>query len=133
MKTATSKVTSIEELKAASQGTLVELPPFAEGTHFIARLKRPSMLGLVKAKRIPNELLMSANTLFQKGTTEMNVEDTNLLDDLFGVMEVICEDAFVEPSYAELKEAGISLTDEQMLAIFSYSQNGISALSSFRE
>ena len=54
-------VTSIEELVKASQGTLVELPPFAEGTRFVARLKRPSMLAMIKGGKIPNSLLLAAN------------------------------------------------------------------------
>ena len=39
-KKATATVTSIEELKQYSNGTLVELPCFAEGQPFVARLKK---------------------------------------------------------------------------------------------
>lgn len=126
------KVTSIEELRAAASGTIVELPPFAEGHPFYARLKRPSMLALVKGGKIPNELLTSANTLFVKGAGSMNTLDEDLLNRLFGVMDVLCEAAFVEPTYAQIKEAGIQLTDEQITFIFGYSQNGVRELNSFR-
>ena len=53
--------------------------------------------------------------------------------DLFDVMDKLCEATFVEPSYSEIKEAGIKLTDEQMMFVFSYTQNGVKALDSFRE
>lgn len=128
-----NKVTSIEELRAAASGTIVELPPFAEGHPFYARLRRPSMLALVKGGKIPNELLTSANTLFVKGAGSMNTLDEDLLNRLFGVMDVLCEAAFVEPTYAQIKEAGIQLTDEQITFIFGYSQNGVRELNSFRK
>lgn len=128
-----NKVTSIEELRAAASGTIVELPPFAEGHPFYARLRRPSMLALVKGGKIPNELLTSANTLFVKGAGSMNTLDEDLLNRLFGVMDVLCEAAFVEPTYAQIKEAGIQLTDEQITFIFGYSQNGVRELNSFRQ
>lgn len=127
------KVTSLEELKKATQGTIVELPPFAEGTAFYARLKRPSMMGLVRTGKIPNALLSSANALFAKGSSGMNTMDEQMLDNVFGVMDVICEESFVEPTYKELKEAGIQLTDEQLLFVFGYSQNGVKQLDSFRQ
>ena len=40
---------------------------------------------------------------------------------------------FVEPSWSELKNAGIELTDEQYMFIFNYTQEGVKALEPFRE
>ena len=57
-------VTSIEDLKNYASGTVVEMPPFAEGQPLIARLKRPSILGMAKQGKIPNTLLVKANELF---------------------------------------------------------------------
>ena len=126
------KPTSILELKEVSAGRLVELPPFAEGQRFIARLKRPSMLVLVKSGKIPNELISQANTLFAKGGNAMDVQDTEMMSNLFKIIDSICEASFVEPTYAELKKAGIELTDDQLMFIFNYSQKGVHALKSFR-
>lgn len=128
-----NKVTSIEELIQASRGAIVELPPFSEEHRFFARLKRPSMLKLVKANKIPNELLTSANSLFTQGTRSLNTLDKTMMNNLFGVMDIICEEAFVEPSYRELKEAGVELTDDQIAFIFGYTQNGVKQLESFRQ
>lgn len=125
-------VTSIEELKKYQEGEVVELPSFAVNQPFVARLRRPSMLVLAKNGAIPNDLLTSANSLFEKGGQSFNALDETMLTKMFDVMEVICEASFVEPSYKALKEAGIELTDEQYMFVFGYSQNGVKQLNSFR-
>lgn len=125
------EVTSLEALKSYSMGQLVELPPFAEGQSFVARLKRPSMLALVKAGRIPNSLLQSANTLFISGT--MDEKNKGAMSDVMEILDTICDACFVEPTYQQIKDAGIQLTDDQMMFVFSYSQRGVKALDPFRE
>lgn len=127
-----TKPTSIDDLKKFSNGTLLELPPFADGCDFVALVRRPSMLRLAKEKKIPNSLLSAAGNLFNKGSKVADDNNEHMLEDMFSVMEVICEAALVSPTYEELKNAGILLTDDQMMAIFSYSQVGVKALESFR-
>lgn len=127
-----NKVTSIEELKEYAKGQFVELPPFSEGQPFFARLRRPSMMGLVKGGKIPNELLTKANELFtNRATTAAAISDENMLSELLDIFEVICEETFVEPKYKDIKEAGITLTDDQHMFIFNYSQQGVKALERF--
>lgn len=125
------EVTSLEALKSYSMGQLVELPPFAEGQSFVARLKRPSMLALVRSGRIPNSLLQSANTLFINGT--MDESNKSAMSDVMDILDTICDACFVEPTYQQIKDAGIQLTDDQMMFVFSYSQRGVKALEPFRE
>lgn len=125
------EVTSLETLKSYSMGQLVELPPFAEGQTFVARLKRPSMLALVKAGRIPNSLLQSANTLFISGT--MDEKNKGAMSDVMEILDTVCDACFVEPTYQQIKDAGIQLTDDQMMFVFSYSQRGVKALDPFRQ
>lgn len=125
------EVTSLEALKSYSMGQLVELPPFAEGQTFVARLKRPSMLALVKAGRIPNALLQSANTLFISGT--MDEKNKGAMSDVMEILDTVCDACFVEPTYQQIKDAGIQLTDDQMMFVFSYSQRGVKALDPFRQ
>lgn len=124
--------TSLEDLKRFSNGTLLELPPFADGCDFVALVRRPSMLRLAKEKKIPNTLLAAAGNLFNKGSKAADDNKESMLEDMYNIMEVICEAALVSPTYEELKNAGILLTDDQMMAIFSYSQVGVKALESFR-
>lgn len=125
------EVTSLEALKSYSMGQLVELPPFAEGQTFVARLKRPSMLALVKAGRIPNSLLQSANTLFINGT--MDEKNKGAMSDVMEILDTVCDACFIEPTYQQIKDAGIQLTDDQMMFVFSYSQRGVKALDPFRQ
>lgn len=129
----TLKVTSIEELREVAKGTIVELPPFAPGHPFVARLKRPSMLVMAKRGQIPNTLLTSANTLFESGVgAGFDSMDQDMLQKCFEVFDLMCEASFVEPTYKELKAAGVELTDEQYMFVFGYSQNGVADLESFR-
>ena len=127
------KVTSIEELQKASSGALVELPSFADGTKFVARLKRPSMLSLAKSGKIPNSLLTQANSLFEEGVSgSFDSTDENALEKCFDLFDIICDASFVEPSYKQIKDAGVELTDEQYMFVFGYAQNGVRQLESFR-
>ena len=129
------KITSIEELKNIEKGEVVELPPFVGEIPFVARLKRPSMLALVKSGKIPNSLLTQANKLFVggvEGVASRGMENEEMLDELFDILDVICEAAFVEPSFKDLRDNGIELTDEQYMAVFTYTQQGVKSLESFR-
>ena len=98
-------VTPIDDLVKASQGTLIELPPFVEGQPFVARLKRPSML---------------------------DTDDDQAMSNLFGVLDAICDACFVDPTYQQLKDNNIQLTDDQLMFVFNYTQRGVTALGSFR-
>lgn len=122
--------TSIQDLISYSQGQIVKLPDFSEGQPFYARLRRPSMLSLMSNGKIPNSLVITANRLFNgKGMDDRN---ENSMSEVLQLLEVICESAFVEPSYKELKEVGVHLTDQQYMAVFNYTQEGVKALEPFR-
>lgn len=125
-----AKVTSIKTLKEYAKGQLVELPPFGENQPFVVRLRRPSMLVLAKQGKIPNALLNTANKLFLD-KRKLDDEKQELMPEMFDVIDVIIEAALVEPTFAQIKEAGVEITDDQMLAIFNYTQMGVKALERF--
>lgn len=127
------KVTSIDQLKLMSGGEIVKLPPFIQGQDFYAKLRRPSMLKLVQSGQIPNSLLRTANMLFSGGVNEELDRDDEFMKDLFDLIDVLAGAVFVEPSWSELKQAGIELTDEQYMFIFNYTQEGVKQLEPFRE
>lgn len=128
-----TQITSLQSLKTYTKGQIVELPPFAEGMPFVARLKRPSMLALVKSGKIPNELLKTANDLFMgRSNKSSGGSNTNELKEMFTIFDALCEASFVEPTWEEIKESGMELTDDQYTFIFNYSQQGVKALKSFR-
>lgn len=124
------EVTSFEQLKSYAEGRMVELPPFAEGQPFCAMMRRPSLLVLVKSGKIPNRLLVTANKLFmEKGIDE---KDEEFMPQALDIFDTIAEASLVKPTFKEIKEAGLNLTDDQMMFIFSYTQQGVKALERFR-
>lgn len=126
------RVTTFEELKTyGGTSQVVELPPFADGKPLIARISPPSVLRLASQGKFPNELLIKAAELFVDGN-KLDTEDPELLSGVFGVMEVMAQASLVEPTYDEIKKAGLELTDPQLMFLWNYSQKGVAALESFR-
>lgn len=124
------KVTTIEDLKEYAKGQIVQLPSFADGQPLIVRMKRPSLMILAKSGKIPNKLLKTATEMFN-GEKSTDEEDFDALSKTLELLEIICEASLVEPKYKDFKSAGIDLSDEQLIAIFNYTQRGIEALNSF--
>ena len=127
-----SDITSIAQLSEFAKGQVVRLPDFAPNQPFVARLKRPSMMVLAKSGKIPNSLLETASSLFNGGNKNSPSDSENQLKDMYNVLEIVAEASLVSPTFAEIKSAGIELTDEQLIAIFNYSQQGVEGLKSFR-
>lgn len=125
-------VTTLADLQSYAQGTIVRFPDFAENQPFIARVRRPSMLVLAKSGKIPNSLLNTATQLFTKGGSGVDVENENILSDMYDVCRVVCESCLISPTMDEIESAGLNLSDDQLMAIFNYSQAGVKALESFR-
>lgn len=126
-------ITTLADLQNYAAGTIVRFPDFAEGQPFVARVRRPSMLVLAKQGKIPNTLLTAAGELFSKGGAGMDADNENMLSDVYGICEVIARASLVQPTYDEIQQAGMELSDDQIMAIFNYTQNGVKALESFRK
>lgn len=124
-------ITPLESLQEYARGAIVQLPSFSEDQPFVARLRRPSMMALAKSGKIPNSLLNTANSLFMGKGVDSNNEGA--LKEVLSIVDILCDAAFVEPTYSQLKEAGVELTDEQYMAVFNYTQQGVKALEPFRE
>lgn len=126
--------TTLEQISTYKNGQVVELPPFADGQPFVARMCRPSMLALVKSGKIPNSLLNQATSLFANGSGALstNGKNSTSINDLYEVIDVIVDAALLEPTLKDIRSVGMELTDDQLMAIFSYTQRGIKALEQFR-
>ena len=127
------QVTSIADIVKMAKGEIVELPGFKSDQKVYFRLVRPSMLMLAKTGQIPNSLLSRAADLFSKGSRSFNNDDGDVLAESYDVLNSIARAAMVEPTMDQLTSNGVSLTDEQLMAIFNYTQNGVNSLSQFRE
>ena len=74
-----------------------------------------------------------AGELFAKGGAGINTDDENMLCNMYDVMDIIASAALIEPSLEQIKDCGLELSDDQMLAIFNYTQAGVKALEPFRK
>lgn len=126
-------ITSVTDLQSYAAGTVVRFPDFAEGQPFVARVRRPSLLVLAKQGKIPNTLLSAAGELFTKGGGGMDSDNEGMLGDMYDIMHIICEASLMQPTMKDIEGAGLSLSDDQLMAIFNYSQTGVKALESFRK
>lgn len=126
------QITSIEELKRVAKGQVVRLPGFVDDVPFVVRIVRPSMLDMVTDGSIPNPLIKTASKLFMRGTGSINESDASDMKGFTQLLDAMCERALVEPTMAQIREAGVSLTDEQKGAILQYVLHGVNALESFR-
>ena len=121
-------VTSIEKLKKIAQGQEVELQGWDEEP-FVCVLKRPSLLGLVENGDIPNPLLHAAYILFNGSNNPKDQVNLKEANDLY---RIIAKAAMVSPTYEQLEEIGLELTDMQLLEIYRFTQLGVKSLISFR-
>ena len=129
------QITSLEQLQSIKQTEIIELPAFEDGTPLNVEVKKPNMMQLIAAGKIPNTLLSSAMELFNGRAGEKMqkaADNAGDLKDLVGLMNVIAEASLIKPTYKEIKKIGIDLTDNQLMGLLMYSQGGIKALENFR-
>ena len=121
-------MTDWNEMKTSE---VVALPGWCGGTDekFVCELKRPSILTLAAKGAITNPLMKTARRIFYSGVSpsEGNLEEEGR------VLLAIAKAAMVAPSYDELEAHDVELTDEQLVAIFRFTQWGVKVLDRFRQ
>ena len=129
------QVTSLEQLKNIKVTDIVNLGKFEDGTELIAEVKKPNLMQLMVEGKVPNTLMSVAMGMFKKGSGELiekAVEDIDALKELVGMMEVFAEASLVNPSYQQIKDIGLHLTESQLIGILQFAQGGVKALEDFR-
>lgn len=116
---------SLDSIKTSK----IETIPGWFGETVEVELKRPSILALAATGAIPNPLMKTARKLFYSGISP----DGGDLAEEGRVLLEVAKAALVKPSFDELETAGIELTDEQLIAIFQFTQLGAKALDRFRQ
>ena len=96
---------------------------------FECELRRPSLMALASKGAIPNPLMKTARRIFYSG---ISAADGNFKEEA-EVLTAVAKAALVKPSLSELEEQGVELTDEQLIAIFQFTQLGAKALERFRQ
>lgn len=121
-------ITTIYELKEFAKGKIVSLPGWEDDKPFVARLTRPSLQIMAMNGQIPNTLLVAATKIFagKQKAEEINITDATK------VQMAIAKASLVEPTVEDIEATGLTLTDQQLIAIFNYSQMGMAGLERFR-
>lgn len=117
----------MNSLDSIRTSQVVEIPGWC-GDVWKCELQRPSILALAARGAIANPLMKTARKLFYGGISP----DGGDLQEEGRVLLEIARAALVNPSFEELEAAGIQLTDEQLVAIFQFTQLGANALDRFR-
>ncbi|PRR84741.1 hypothetical protein [Clostridium luticellarii] len=122
------RITSLDEIKKAASGQLVKLAGWGEEP-WVAKIKRVSLLDLIKEGVIPNSLLAAAQEIFMGKQSGKSVN----IGEISKVMEAVAKSMLVEPTWEQLEDRDIKLTDEQVTELFQYAQGGLKGLERFRK
>jgi len=128
------KTTSLEEMKNLAV-PVVAIPAWDGESEINVRLKRVSLMSLIQAGQLPNELLAIAYKTMGRAKGEESPAEENdpeHMQKFTMLMHEVAKHALVEPTYDEIVEHAAPLTDQQLLAIFMYCMSGVNALKSFR-
>lgn len=90
-------------------------------------------MNLVMRGKIPNPLLACVNDMFLNDGKNLDEADEDALKNLYSVLEIVAEESLVEPTKEQLEELGLELTDQQLMYLFNYSQQGVEMLENFRK
>lgn len=125
-------VTTLAEFTEKGNGVEIGVPGFVSGETITMKIKRPSLMEMAVHGKIPNTLMATAASLFKSGTSEcidkLKDDDGKAFADFSEAVHCVVKAALVEPTYDELKERGIELTDVQLLYIYNYIQDGVDKL-----
>lgn len=122
------KLSSVTSLSEIARGELVELPGWMKDQPFVARLRRASLTGMIRAGKIPNPLIAAAQRLYEGGKSASKAT----FEETAKVMRMVVGEALVEPREAVLEETGLTLTEQQVAQIYLYAIQGPRALEHFR-
>ena len=135
----TKRPISIEELKAIAQGQLLDIPGWEPDSTITVRVKRIDVTPqLMKMGTLPNLLRAAAKDAFDGQSEEEAVEATTAkvadgmnFDELIPMMDAMCREALVEPTFEQMEEI-CPLHFTQKFAIFNFLIAEVKALNSFR-
>ena len=114
---------------------IIKIDGFEPNEKIEVRIKPSSMLGMIAAGKLPNNLLQTVDDLFiskgnKKSKGKVDTSDMNP-DELKMVMEMIdtiCRDCMVEPLFDDIK---MFMTDTQKMQIMSESTGTVNAVIPF--
>ena len=123
-------ITSIEEMMRQGGAAEVQISGWNGERDITVMLKRPSLYAMAAAGHIPNPLLPVADGLFMANGATIQ---KSRFDETAKMIELIAKEALVKPTFDELTEAGLMLTDQQYNEIYAYVLRGPVGLDRFRK
>lgn len=110
---------------------VIVIPGFEPGETINVRVRRMSLLRLISEGVLPNPLLPIVYKVISSEGRWNPAKDATPEEfkEFTQVVEAVCHAILVEPSYDEI---GDMLTDDQRMALFAFSQTGITNLKPFR-
>ena len=112
-------VTPLETLLAAAptQPEEIELPGWYGGEAITVRVKRPNFYHLLARDCVPNPLIPVVQKMFVHGFDAGDVASAT--PEFARALLTIAGETLVEPTLTQLTEAGVELTDDQLLELLS--------------
>lgn len=121
------KVISAREFRKKAT-RIIEIDGFEPGEKIAVRIKPASLLNLMISGKLPNNLLGTVNELFeQKDNTQamqLFEQDDNKIKDIMQIIDLVCEQSLVEPTFEEIKDV---ITDAQKMQIMGEAQGNVTA------
>jgi len=109
-------------------GEEVSLPGWGN-EDVVFKLKRPSILSLAAKGSIPNALMGVACKLFN---SDGKVFTEGKFEDLAKTLTIIAKESLVSPTFKDIEDAGLCLTDDMLTCIYMYVTKGATRLATFR-
>lgn len=121
------KVISAREFRKKAT-RIIEIDGFEHGEKIAVRIKPASLLNLMMSGKLPNNLLGTVYDLFEQTNKGQSIQifeqDDNRVKDIMEIIDLVCEQSLVEPTYEEIKDV---ITDTQKMQIMGEAQGNVNA------
>lgn len=124
------KVSDLARLAGKYASPIIELPGWEPEEPLWCQVRRPSMYAMAQQELIPNPLLEPIRKLFF-GVEDKSGKPISLAREAEAMLW-IADQVLVEPTRAQIEAAGLTLTDAQLAALYSYAIGGAALLKPFR-
>ena len=121
------KVISAREFRKKAT-RIIEIDGFEPSEKIEVKIKPASLLNLLMSGKLPNNLLGTVNDLFERTEKDKPMElfeqDENKIKDIMEIIDLVCEQSLVEPTFEEIKDV---ITDTQKMQIMAEAQGNVNA------
>lgn len=107
----------------------IEIHDWDGGGLIEVRARRPGLYNMASMGFIPNPLLGAMQAMFSGSTAQINAVDAKKQGEC---LTAIARYALVEPTMAQITEAGLELTDQQLLELYQFALAGPVRYAAFR-